>query len=182
MNIEIFDIVYKSTGDMTIMKNPVFLAFLATCVVFAVSFYYHNYYDTLYKNPDKKKRDKNKKKKKGNEWKINETMVVSSAIAGIVTWFLMSYYFGTEEDVDKNTSSSLVGSESESGVVTRNKTNRQNKEQSKNLIDSGQKGGRRATSIPKLEDDDITRSYNLLGTGVSIPKNLTIPKVLVDYN
>lgn len=39
------------------------------------------------------------------------------------------------------------------------------------------------TKIPQIESDDVTRSYNLLGSGLDIPRSeLKIPNVLIDYH
>ena len=38
------------------------------------------------------------------------------------------------------------------------------------------------SKIPRLDTEDSTRSYNLIGSGVNIPRNdLKIPGVLIDY-
>ena len=100
-------------------------------------------------------RDK-KKIKKG----INETVVISSVIAGLATWYIASSYFTNKQESDPN----------ESVPVS--------------VPDTGLKGGSRIVNskVPHIESDDPTRSYNLIGSGLNIPRSeLAIPNVLIDY-
>lgn len=158
---------------MSLLKSPAFFALIATCVVFATSYYYFNYIVPSQDKSNKKSRNKNKKNKPIKYGGVNETIVVSSAIAGLTVWFIASYYFSKEStkvDSDKQKVNVDSSPDTPNGVKQSTES------------PEPQKGGNKLRSIPKLEDDDVTRSYNLLGTGISVPKSLTIPKVLVDYN
>jgi hypothetical protein len=159
---------------MNITKNPVFLAVLATCVVFAVTYYYYNYYC----KPTKKKDVNGKKKKECAE--INETIIVSSVIAGLITWYTSATYF---TDAKTSTNTSVIGGGSE-GLPNHSL----NKE--KNILESGTtdinkmigSGNMTHPKVPRLDSEDLSRSYNLIGSGVNIPRaDLKIPSVLIDY-
>jgi len=161
---------------MSIMKNPVFLALLATCVVFAVTYYYYNYYSRSNDN-DKvdtqtklNKQDKKKKNtKKGKDGIIlNETIIVSSLVAGLIVWYAASCYFGSETTTitKTNEAADIIGPSQSTPDV------------SKEIMKGG--GGR--SRVSRLDSDDSTRSYNLIGSGVNIPRSdLKIPSVLIDY-
>jgi len=156
---------------MTLMKNPIFLAVLATCVVFAVTYYYYNYYS---KPVPKKDDKKNGKKKSGIE--INETIIVSSLVAGLITWYVASSYFTNSktisEETENNGTNGLLG-----GVNMAEKSLRNMEGGARDI------NGFSQTKVPRLDDsDDVTRSYNLIGSGVNIPRaDLKIPNVLIDY-
>jgi len=160
------------------MKNPVFLALIATCVVFAVTYYYYNYYsrsndndkdDTQTKQNKQYKKKKNTKKGKDGII-LNETIIVSSLVAGLIVWYAASSYFSNETTITKtNEIADIIGpSQSTSDIPV-----------SRELMKGG--GGGRSR-VSRLDSDDSTRSYNLIGSGVNIPRSdLKIPSVLIDY-
>ena len=163
---------------MSIIKNPVFLALLATCIVFAVTYCYYNYYARDSVDPkDLKKSEKTDKKTESKNVKntkkkdgiiINEVMILSSIIAGLVTWYIASSYFADKDarsqaeiDADANTVPINVDDVNKQMVLS---------------------GGKNPNKIPHLDSDDATRSYNLIGHGVNIPRSdLKLPKVFIDY-
>lgn len=156
---------------MTLTKNPVFLAVLATCVVFAVTYYYYNYYS---KPVPKKDDKKNSKKKSGIE--INETIIVSSLIAGLITWYIASSYFTNDKTINEgNTNIGNNGSLGGGNPVEKGLRNMEGGARDIN--------GFSQTKVPRLDDsEDVTRSYNLIGSGVNIPRaDLKIPSVFIDY-
>jgi hypothetical protein len=146
---------------MSIMKNPVILAIIVSVLVFTVMYYWHNpMFPKDKKKKDTKNKDKDKKKiKKG----INETVIISSVIAGLATWYITSSYF-TNKPESLETVPVSVPRET--------------------VPDTGLKGGSRIVNskVPHIESDDPTRSYNLIGSGLNIPRSeLSIPNVLIDY-
>lgn len=131
---------------MSIIKNPIILALLASALVFTVTYCYFNY--------SKEKKDKKGKKLKKKSAVINETMILSAAITGLITWYVATSYF-VEEDEDTGLTLSPI---------------------------QVQTGGVSKSKVPNLESECSDRSYNLLGSGVNIPKtDLKIPNVLIDY-
>lgn len=178
--------------SVSIIKNPVFLAVLATCVVFVITYYYYNYYCRNAKKSDKQndkksnkqsesngesKNAKDIKKKDGIE--INEIMILSSIIAGLVTWYIASSYFGNDKTLGQL--EGLSDPTDQAGIVGRTQTGGANA--GFNQKNSGLNMDRsKMQKIPHLDSDDVTRSYNLIGSGVNIPRSdLKIPSVLIDY-
>lgn len=173
------------------MKNPVILAIIATALVFTVMYYWYNPSILGDKNDkDKKKKDgkstkESKDKKKTKEGGINETVVISAAIAGLATWYIASSYFTEKQGSDTGRDSSVQGSTGsdsgdQSGILT---GANQSSVQKQQITDGGMKGGSKTTSkVPHISSDDPTRSYNLIGSGLNIPRSeLNIPNVLIDY-
>ena len=184
---------------MSIMKNPIFLALLASAVVFAVTYYYYNHY--CQPKVDKKG-DKKKGKKSEKATEINENMIVGSAIAGLVTWYVASSYFADDSKTSSKNSDDLqLGSQDGEQLRTLPDTsdkfqiidtqNPKGSAMSSNAnvgalnstnVSNSQKGGSFVRKVPSLASDDSTRSYNLIGSGVNIPRSdLKIPSVLIDY-
>lgn len=142
----------------SLLKSPVTVSLIVTVAVFlAVSYYY---------SQNNKETNKNKKKKKKKVSLFNETSVLSSLIAGLIAWFVMTYYVGDDAviDIEKVPSPAIP-------PITQM---------------SKMSGGNVAVKLnPKqeLNSDDPTRSYNLLASGLNIPKNeVKIPSVLINYN
>lgn len=153
------------------MKNPVILAIVASAVVFVVMYYWYNpsMLGEKGKKNKEKKSEKDKKKREG----VNETVIISAAIAGLATWYIASSYFA------ESTNQELQNSGDQSQIMSVTGTE-------KGKILSGDqvlKGGAGTkTKIPRISSDDPTRSYNLIGSGLNIPRSeLNIPPVLIDY-
>lgn len=170
---------------MSIMKNPVILAIIASALVFVVTYYWYNPTFLSDKNDkDKKKKDgKNGKDKKKTKEGINETVVISAAIAGLATWYIASSYFTDQQSSDGSATGSAIGSDSgdQSGILPGTNQGLGQKQQ---LPDIELKGGSRQgnSKVPHISSDDPTRSYNLIGSGLNIPRSeLNIPNVLIDY-
>lgn len=221
------------------MKNPVFLALLASAIVFIVTYYYYNHYcqsksqsdnqsddqsddqsssnsDSQSDNRSKRRHKKNKNGKKTKQSvEINEVMVLSSAITGLVIWFIASYYFVNgstssndnneiiENEIDSSTSHALrrnyLVNSDKSQIVNTNAHSRAYAQKggsinrlSNDILDNApnnvqdnimnDKIKTKMTKVPSLASDNVTRSYNLIGSGVNIPKSdLKIPSVLIDY-
>lgn len=163
---------------MSIMRNPVVLAMLVALIVFVVLYYYYNYY---VKNEKGSSINKKIKKKEKKEMIINETMIISAAFAGLVTWYIVTNYFSQNTNSDVTDEQNLLGFDNDIDV---NKLNIQEMEAGtsnkhnkiSNKIDNT------IVKIPRLDTEDSTRSYNLIGSGVNIPRSdLKIPSVLIDY-
>jgi hypothetical protein len=172
---------------MSIIKHPITLAFLTAAIVFAVSYYYYNHYNNDSDDDSGKKKSKGDKKTKNKKKKIgiNENTVVLSAIAGLIAWFVANSYF-TEKST-KGSDGSDINTEDTSKIGP------------KDILKGELKGGGTGISLSKtdaigpkvnntnkihrIESDDPTRSYNLLGSGLDIPRSeLKIPNVLIDYH
>jgi lipopolysaccharide export LptBFGC system permease protein LptF len=174
---------------LSILKNPIILAIIVSALVFTVMYYW---YPLLNKDSKKKRSDKRSDKssdkssdKKKIDNNINETIVISTAIAGLATWFIASSVFSDKQDVDNSdgiiNSVSSVSSESTKQMPVL-------QHQQGGTGASGGAGGNGVSStqtqikIPHISSDDPTRSYNLIGSGLNIPRSeLNIPKVLIDY-
>lgn len=177
---------------MSIIKNPIILAIIASAIVMVVMCYLKN---KKSENNDDNENNKNKKKKKkkrrnkytddepddesndDNEKNSYETQIIVALIAGIITWWGASAYFKNSEDVKVEMDNTLVPENIVS--VSQNVKTSQN----------SQVGGVNINSVMNKHDvshissDDQTRSYNLIGSGINIPRSeLNIPNVLIDYN
>ncbi|AYV77430.1 MAG: hypothetical protein Dasosvirus2_26 [Dasosvirus sp.] len=145
---------------MKILRNPIVLAIIVGAVVFVLMSY-------CYKTTDTKTKDgtNNKKKKKNNKSSSSkETIIISAVIASLVTWYLASTYL----------CDSVVGNDATIAELDLGANENPQVQKSAN----GQLGGK----IPSLSSENNTsRSYNLLGSGLNIPKT-ELPKVLIDYN
>jgi len=192
---------------MSILKNPIILAIIAFGVVFAAMYYWYNHFDT-----GKKSSNNHPNKKKIKKEGINETTVISATIAGLLTWYIASSMFSekSEENNNDNDDNSKTKQESfesvNANITNFNSTghgnnppnvggnannNRDGRPQVTNRplspaigLNEGNKqlGGRENTKIPQINGDDPTRSYNLIGSGLNIPRSeLKIPNVLIDY-
>jgi hypothetical protein len=161
---------------MSLIKNPMLLAILAFVIVFAIMYYWYNYTHNKKHDNDKDNDSKNKKKKKKEG--INETIVISSAIAGLLTWYIASSYFN-----EKTTNDEAENVENPN-EVTDNKTMTRVNAMNNNGNPVPQLEGGKVNSkkVPHISSDDPTRSYNLIGSGLDIPRSeLKIPNVLIDY-
>lgn len=108
--------------------------------------------DEKEKDKEKEKGGKNKKKKKQDKLS-RESIIIISVITGLGTWYLVSYWVDGKES------------------------------KSEDKLDNGNKN---QTGGSLLEgrglSEDSTRSYNLIGSGLNIPRSeLKLPKVLIDY-
>lgn len=155
------------------ITHPIVLAIIAGALSYVLMLY-------LCKEDDNKKKSrkgKSKSKKKGT----NEMVIIVPGIVALGTWFLASYYLTD----NKETNPASVGSDSDSLLDLNNihvpgkgvpvGSMQQNNNPAMATI---QKGGK----IPHISSDDPTRSYNLIGSGLNIPRSeLKIPSVLIDY-
>ena len=140
---------------MSIIKNPIVIALIVSAITFVIATYFFK------ENTSKLKEKKSKNVKKKKNYIFNETVIISTAIAGMVSWFIASYYLtngSTKSEVKNNQESK---SETMAGVLNA-------------------KGGNEKPQISKLSTEDSTRSYNLIGSGLNIPDPNMIPKVLID--
>lgn len=136
------------------IKNPIVLAITVGVIVFIFMMYYNGEFD-------KKKKKQNKEKKKNNAGDSKETSLIVAVIAGIGTWFLSNYCFDKSSKDSEDYSSDV--------------------ELELNSIKGGNKIIKNK-GIPSISSEEQTRSYNLLGSGLNIPKSeLRIPDVLIDY-
>lgn len=185
---------------MSIIKHPVIIALLATAVMFSITYYYYNC-DNKTIDEKKNKNSKNgKKSKKSKNQGINETIVVSSAIVGLIVWYVATIYFTEKTDETTNINNSNNASNT-NGTNTNNELNTNGNTNSvpgklselgtvkgTSIIkgtDGGLNGGHMniTSKIPRIDSDDPTRSYNLIGSGLDIPRSeLKIPNVLIDYH
>lgn len=193
---------------MNILKNPIFLAIIASTLVFTVMYYWYNYMSESQNNDDKMNKRKRKDKKKISKYgDINETIVLSTAIAGIATWYIASSYF-TEQNIDTNvdTNTGILDqkqqNDSSTAVVKKITTADISVPNTTTISGPGtgpgtgtgtgqktisgstnQSGGNKNIQSNTLKNsDDISRSYNLIGSGLNIPRSeLNIPNVLIDY-
>lgn len=145
---------------MSITKNPIFLALIASTLVFAVTFYYYNYL-----NKPVEKKTKHGKKTKSDKQKsaivINETIVLSTAIVGLLTWYIATNYVSSSKEGEESVVNSVV-------------------DVSKAPDAKGETGTRNEKI--EINSSDPTRSYNMIGSGLNIPRSeLKIPSVLIDY-
>ena len=151
---------------MDIFNNPVILAIIVGMTVFILmSYLYKDNKKT--KNGKKGKDGKNNKKNNAGDYK--ETIIIVSAIASLGTWYLAYSYLGNTETDSNN----IDGKEKLIEL------------DSKGLQAQSQVGGgiTGVKKIPSITSEDATRSYNLLGCGLNIPRSeLKIPSVLIDYN
>ena len=123
-----------------------------------------------------KKEKKNKKKFDFSNFKdgINETIILSTAIAGLLTWFIASKYLNDADNhTDNDIDNSILNKEmifNELNTDNRSSVIVQNKEM----------------NIPKkisMKNDMQTNSINLINSGVNVPINeIKLPNVLIDYN
>jgi len=148
---------------MSIFKNPIILALFVAALVFVIMYYWCNSTGKSEKpsKGKKSKKDEKQKKKEG----ISETVVISAAIAGLATWYIASSYLG-EKSGDEEVSTAV---EKEDTITSTNNPQ--------------QLGGKNPSNkVPHISSDDPTRSYNLIGSGLNIPRaELKIPNVLIDY-
>jgi hypothetical protein len=176
---------------MSILRNPIILAIIAFGVVFVAMYYWYNHLDT-----SNKKLNKKKIKKEG----INETTVISATIAGLLTWYIASSMFSenlsanvnSNDNSNDNSKTKQESFESvNANIVNFNNTGHANNNPTTvpgdvNLANANAThnmlGGKENTKIPQINGNDPTRSYNLIGSGLSIPRSeLKIPNVLIDY-
>lgn len=163
------------------ITNPIILAIIAGSVAYVLMLYFCKDSDD-----DKKKSKKGKSKSKKSKTS-NEMIIIVPVIIAIGTWFLASHY--------SNSDASGVGSlESDSDVVidlqhpgpmpgaaSATKVSGLSSMQQNNnpALSTLQRGG---NAVPHISSDDPTRSYNLIGSGINIPRSeLKIPSVLIDY-
>lgn len=173
---------------MSILRNPIILAIIAFGVVFAAMYYWYNHCDT-----GKKSSDSHLNKKKPKKEGINETTVISATIAGLLTWYIASHVFSESLSEGNNNNEDLKTKQESFESINANIVNFNNTSHANNapniggnsVIDNnvaGHVGGRENTKIPQINADDPSRSYNLIGSGLNIPRSeLKIPNVLIDY-
>lgn len=157
----------------------------------------------------KRRRNNNKyEENTENEKKSSyETQIIVAVIVGIVTWWIASTYFNKTNDSNKLnkleaiTVGGFQGSDNrklqpglpkstDTNASIQGYTNQQKIKPSKLVSNNStgiQKGGSvkmlKNSKIPRISSDDPTRSYNLIGSGLNIPRSeLNIPSVLIDYN
>lgn len=155
------------------ITHPIILAIIAGALSYVLMLY-------LYKEDDNKKKSR-KGKSKSKKKCTNEMVIIVPGIVTIGTWFITSYYLTD----NKETNHVSVGSDSDSLVDLNNVNVPGNGIQLGSLQHNNnpamatiQKGGK----IPHISSDDPTRSYNLIGSGLNIPRSeLKIPSVLIDY-
>lgn len=156
------------------ITNPIILAIIAGALSYVLMLYFCKEDN----NKKKGKKGKSKSKKKGS----NEMVIIVPVIIALGTWFFSSYYL--TDDNSSNTAAP-VRSDSDS-LLDLNNVPATGKgfsigslQQNNNpAMATVQRGG----NIPHISSDDPTRSYNLIGSGLNIPRSeLKIPSVLIDY-
>lgn len=137
---------------MSIIKNPISLAVIVAIITFVIA----SYILKEKSNKHKEKKSRNHKNKKSPIF--DETVLITTTIAGLVTWLIASYYSTStiKTDVVKGASNPVS-----SAILL-------------------PKGGNGKQSVPNISTEDSSRSYNLVGTGLNIPDPNVIPKVLID--
>lgn len=174
---------------MSILKNPIFISLLVAGIVFIITYYYYNYYRDSNKDKEKKnkknekegddgkrtkKDNKKQNKKKGIE--INEIMIISAVVAGLIAWYIASSYFTTDKSSNTPDENNVITMNNDSEVISDTVTG------GNRSMKGGSIKDRQKNKISHLESDDSTRSYNMIGSGVNIPRaDLKIPSVLIDY-
>ncbi len=154
---------------MSILKNPIILAIIVTAITYVVLTYFFG------ESKNDKSEINDKKKTKKDKLPMNktvmskETIIIISVVMGLVTWYVTSNYMNDEDvNVDNTENIALVK------IKSLNTPG-----EHFNDIDNV-KANRK--SIPQISSDDLTRSYNLIGSGLNIPRaELKIPNVLIDY-
>jgi heme/copper-type cytochrome/quinol oxidase subunit 2 len=138
---------------MSIIKNPIVLAIVVGVLVFVLMSYFYK------ANDSNKKKKSNKKKNKGTK----ETTIIVAVIASLSTWYIAYCYFDDNtHNSDEIYVDSIVANNSDISHAINQKDGNKN---------------------PHISSDDPTRSYNLIGSGLNIPRSeLKIPNVLIDYN
>lgn len=181
---------------MSIIKHPIILALLTASIVFAITYYYYNYVCAS----TAKKKSKNGKKEKKIKGEINETIVISSAIAGLIAWYIATSYF-TEKNENNSLGEELVGiSQNTKPKIMKQATmasipmiNSRPVENIPNVVGGSSIGGDAGYEFKgklmggsktlTVDSEDQRRSYNLIGSGIDIPRSeLKIPNVLIDYH
>ena len=181
------------------MKKKIILAIIVGAVVFVCMSYFYN--PKVNKKNNKKKDKKDKKK----SWVFDdkrETTFLVSAIAALGTWFVVKTYFSDETTSDivdirnmnelNNTGLNIVPSlpSVEDDIVDINQAGG-----FAQSIQNGQNGQSPPTAptlknspmnnpfveSTKSQSTGLGKSYNLIGSGLDIPRS-AIPKVLVDYD
>jgi hypothetical protein len=141
------------TTSFPILKNPLLVGFIVSAIVFAIM---HYYYDVPKKTGNKKDDKKNESMITGNASK-KEVVIVSSAIAGLFTWFVITQYTKKE----KLSSDSLPVVE-----LVQPSTGTHN-------IKTGDNVPITSENVKTIEQIDV---------GLNIPKSdIKIPPVLIDY-
>ncbi len=109
---------------------------------------------TYFCTEENDKNKKNKKKKKQDKLS-RENIIVISVIAGLGTWYIVSCLSENKEGWNGKQENIQNGMKNQTG------------------------GGEAAAQ--KISEDS-TRSYNLIGSGLNIPRSeLKLPNVLIDY-
>ena len=153
---------------MSLIKNPIFISLIVSSLVFVSFYYVYNFTNLV------KKKNKNKKKIELSNFKdgINETIILSTAISGLITWFIASKYL---DDSDNNDNTNNIDNTKEmifKDFMTDNKS-------SANI----QKNDNNVTKKISLKNDIQQKSINLINSGVNVPvSEIKIPNVLIDYN
>jgi hypothetical protein len=164
---------------MSIIKNPVILAIIASTFVFLVMYYWYN--PTCLSDLNQKKKNNKNGKKKSKEG-LNETVVISSVIAGLASWYIASCYFTDKQDISKLSGGSINKSVNDLELENQNgqETGQKQPLPSNGSLKYGSMS--RKSKVPHIGSDDPSRSYNLIGSGLNIPRSeLNIPSVLIDF-
>lgn len=141
------------TTSFPMLKNPVLVGFIVSGIVFAIM---HYYYDVPKKTGNKKEDKKNESMITGNASK-KEVVIVSSVIAGLLTWFVITQYTKKE----KLSSDSLPVVELVQPSL-------------------GSNNVKTGNDIPINPDN--SKIIEQIDLGLNIPKSdIKIPPVLIDY-
>lgn len=91
---------------MSFVKNPIILAIIMSAVVFLILTYFctedNEKNEKDEKNEKNEKTEKNKKNKKKKQEKMTkESIIIVSVLAGLVTWYLSSYWLDDKDNMNK---------------------------------------------------------------------------------
>jgi hypothetical protein len=144
----------------SIIKNPIVLALIISVITFVALSYFLN---------DKKEKLRHKKRKEKSKYSdyfcFKESNVIISVFVGIIAWYILSSYLsepsGTSPPII--TENVLGGSESSNKISGNKQTKPNNNKGSEN-------------------SEETVRSFNLIGSGLNIPKSELLPKVLIDFD
>lgn len=148
---------------MEMFKNPIILSLVAGILTYIIMMWIS---PTIVEK-DKKKDRKNKNKNKNNKSGFTETNVLLSVAVSLGVWFLSHMYLKKSGDESDN------GSQNNDGIIDTSSVSLEN-----NVIDI-KRGLKGAGGVINSLSSDVTRSYNLLGTGLEMPKR-KLPSVLID--
>ena len=154
---------------MSIFKNPIILAIIVTAISYVLLTYFYGESKNNKSDSNDKKKSKKDKQPANKSEMSKETIIIISVVIGLVTWYLASNYMNDDNETEMN----------KDNVEIENIKNLKPIYGGANDIDN-LKINRKV--IPQISSEDITRSYNLIGSGLNIPRaELKIPNVLIDY-